>query len=151
VTNSAQPINYNQQELKLAYLSLIQNIIGRMSNNVLIMKTTNVTVLTAMLAFSATDKATNFQSWMFFIPWALFTFYHAYFLHKESLFICLYNQAVTNDNFSINNFKIKMEEIDQNQLKDIILIFRDKISFSIFQASLIAIIFFSYSLGVKGV
>lgn len=151
MTNSTQPINYNQQELKLAYLSLIQNIIGRMSNNVLIMKTTNVTVLTAMLAFSATDKATNFQSWMFFIPWALFTFYHAYFLHKESLFISLYNQAVTNDNFSINNFKIKMEEVDQNQLKDIFIIFRDKTSFSIFQASLIAIIFFSYSLGVKGV
>lgn len=103
-----------QRELKLAYFSIIQNIISRMSNNVLIMKTTNVTALTAMLAFAATDKATNFQWWMFFIPWSLFSYFHAYFLYKESLFISLYNDAISKSQFVIEDFKFDMDNLNGN-------------------------------------
>ncbi|MCU4436109.1 hypothetical protein KTH93_11580 [Acinetobacter bereziniae] len=147
--NSAQSDDENKLELKIAYLNIIQNILGRMSNNVLIMKTTNVTALTAMLAFAATDKASNFQWWMFFIPWGLFSFFHAYFLYKESIFIGLYNDAISKNDFTIDNFKIDMEDLNKNSIKKIAKIYLDKMSFSYFQVGLILIILFSYQLGVK--
>lgn len=149
MSSNDQSDDENQQELKLAYFNIIQNILGRMSNNVLIMKTTNVTALTAMLAFAATDKATNFHWWMFLIPWSLFSFFHAYFLYKESLFIGLYNKAISQPRFSIDDFKINMEELNKNSLKKIAKIYLDKKSFSYFQVGLILIILFSYQLGVK--
>ena len=149
MSTSTQSDDEKQQELKLAYFNIIQNILSRMSNNVLIMKTTNVTALTAMLAFAATDKATNFQWWMFLIPWALFSFFHAYFLYKESLFIGLYDHAISKSDFSIEDFKIDMEDLNKNSLKKIAKIYLDKYSFSYFQVSLILIILFSYQLGIK--
>lgn len=147
--NSAQSDEEKKQELKIAYFNIIQNILGRMSNNVLIMKTTNVTALTAMLAFAATDKAINFQWWMFLIPWSLFSFFHAYFLYKESIFIGLYNDAISKNDFTIDNFKIDMEELNKNSLKKIAIIYLEKMSFSYFQVGLLLIILFSYQLGVK--
>lgn len=146
---NTQTDDEKQQELKLAYFNIIQNIISRMSNNVLIMKTTNVTGLTAMLAFAATDKATNFQWWMFLIPWVLFSYFHAYFLFKESLFISLYNDAISKSEFSIDDFKIDMVYLNKNAFKKIANIYLDKFSFSYFQVSLILTILFSYQFGVK--
>lgn len=150
VTDTNQINNDSQQELKLAYLNILQNIISRMSNNVMIMKTTNVTILTAMLTFSATETVTNFDWWMFLIPWALFTFYHAYFLHKESIFISLYNKSLSKSNFNFNDFKIDMSEIDKLNLNDIFN-YNIKFSFFVFQFGLIFIVLISFIFGVKNV
>lgn len=137
----------NDVELRLAYFSIIQNIIGRMSNSVLLMQTSNVTILSALLAFASTGNAPNFKWWMFFFPWALFTCYHAYFLHKENVFINLYNKSVTNNSFTLNDFKIEMSLIDEPY--EFFKIFISKPSFSYFQVGLILSFILAFFLGVK--
>lgn len=114
----------DQVNLKIAYLNILQNIIGRMSNYVLAIKTASITVMTALLAFSAADNVC-FHWWVFLIPWTVFVGYHTYFLRLERAFRNMYNDATSSINIDISDFKIDKVKLDNSmpKVKEILLSF----------------------------
>lgn len=103
----------DQVNLKIAYLNILQNIIARMSNYVLAIQTASVTVMTALLAFSATDKV-SFHWWLFLVPWFVFVGYHVYFLRLERAFRQLYNSATITTDIEVSDFKIDKQKLDSS-------------------------------------
>ncbi|TGV05428.1 hypothetical protein E4695_16325 [Alcaligenaceae bacterium 429] len=79
--------------LRLGYLNITQEIISRLASSAAVVKGAGVTVLAAMLAYASSDKAANFQWWLFLPPGLIFMTFHAYFLQRERAFRKLYNQA----------------------------------------------------------
>lgn len=114
----------DQVNLKIAYLNILQNIIGRMSNYVLAIKTASITVMAALLAFSASEYVC-FQWWVFLIPWILFVGYHMYFLRLEIAFRNMYNDATNTINIDISDFKIDKVKLDNSmpEVKKVLLSF----------------------------
>lgn len=100
----------NKLNLTIAYLNILQNIIGRMSTYVLAIKTASITTLTALLAFSASDNVC-FQWWVFIIPWAFFVGFHAFFLRLERAFRKIYNLATEDNNITLSSLKIDEQKI----------------------------------------
>lgn len=105
--------NSDQVNLKITYLTILQNIINRMSTFGIGMKTASVTALTALLAYSASDPIhSNFQLCIFVIPWLFFAGYHGYFLKLERTFRNLYNASANQSAINFESF-----EIDRKKLK----------------------------------
>ncbi|WP_335986999.1 hypothetical protein [Acinetobacter bereziniae] len=100
----------NKLNLTIAYLNILQNIIGRMSTYVLAIKTASITTLTALLAFSASDNVC-FKWWVFIIPWAFFIGFHAFFLRLERAFRKIYNLATEDNNITLASLKIDKQKI----------------------------------------
>mgnify|MGYP001568984486 CR=1 FL=1 len=98
--------------LTIAYLNILQNIIGRMSTYVLAIKTASITTLTALLAFSASDNVC-FQWWIFVIPWAFFVGFHTFFLRLERAFRKIYNSATEDNNITLSSLKIDGDKIKE--------------------------------------
>jgi hypothetical protein len=103
--NSTDELN-----LRIAYLNILQNIIGRMSTYVLAIKTASLTTLTALLAYSASDNVC-FHGWIFLIPWAFFVGYHAFFLRLERAFREIYNLTIDKDSLELSDLKINAKKI----------------------------------------
>ncbi|WP_126944203.1 hypothetical protein [Xanthomonas sp. BRIP62409] len=82
--------------LRIAYLNIVQGIVARLANSSSVIKGASVTVLSAMLAFSATDGI-DLRWWNFLPIGSVFMIYHAYFLQQERAFIRLYNKAAEKD------------------------------------------------------
>lgn len=145
-------INLTDQDkvnLKIAYLSFVQDIINRMSTFGIAMKTASVTTLTALLAYSASDSVgDNFQIWMFLIPWIFFAGYHAYFLRLERTFRTLYNKYANQEDISFDNFKIEKKTLDPIYEKWSDIIFSKP--FLVFHLILILIIIISFA-KIKGI
>ena len=98
--------------LSIAYLNILQAIIGRMSNYVLAIQTASLTTLTALLAFSATDGVC-FKWWIFIIPCIFFASFHFYFLRLERAFRKLYNDATVTDSMSLSDLKIDPDKLKE--------------------------------------
>jgi len=100
----------NRLNLTIAYLNILQNIIGRMSTYVLAIKTASITTLTALLAFSASDNVC-FHWWVFIIPWLFFVGFHAFFLRLERAFRKIYNDVTADNNITLSSLKIDEQKI----------------------------------------
>lgn len=109
--------NSENIELKIAYLGFIQGIISRLSNSVLVLMTANITLMSALLAFSVSDNVKNPSFWIFFFPWVFLAVFHAYFLYQEKTFINIYNKAVSSSNLTILYFKIDEDKLKENRPK----------------------------------
>ncbi|QFY77820.1 hypothetical protein DUD43_09065 [Alcaligenes faecalis] len=81
--------------LRLGYLNITQEVISRLANSVAVTKGASITVLGAMLAFAASDKANEFSWWFFLPPGMIFMFFDSYFLQRERVFRKLYNRAAS--------------------------------------------------------
>lgn len=105
--------NSDKVNLKITYLTFLQNIINRMSTIGIAIKTASVTALTALLAYSASDSVhDSFKPWVFFLPWVFFYGYDAYFLRLERAFRNLYNQSTNQEGISFQDFKIDKHKLN---------------------------------------
>lgn len=104
--NEADKVN-----VKIAYLTFLQNIINRLSTIGITIKTASVTTLIALLAYSASSSVNaSFKLlWLFFLPWLFFYAYDAYFLKLERTFRNLYNNNANEKHISFESFKIDGE------------------------------------------
>ena len=137
-----EPTPSDQINLKIAYFNILQNIIGRMSNYVLGIKTASITVLAALLAFSASVNGGCFNWGLFLIPWAVFLGYHVHFLRLEHAFRSIYNESTNTLNVEISDFKI-----DNSKLKEYLPSILNIISsfpLIIFHGSLLIVIVSAY-------
>lgn len=133
--------NSDKLNLSIAYLNILQAIIGRMSNYVLAIQTASLTTLTALLAFSATEGVC-FKWWIFIIPCIVFASFHFYFLRLERAFRKLYNDATSNNDISLSNLKIDSDKLDQATPKAIEVI--SSPSLYVFYPFLLILILISY-------
>lgn len=95
---------------RIALLNILQGIISRLANSKTALKVAGVTVLSALLAFSAVDG--SIFEWYWFIPVSgIFMYFHAYFLQQERAFVKLYNiEAAKNKNSPVD-FVIDTEKL----------------------------------------
>lgn len=131
----------DQINLKIAYLNILQNIIARMSNYVLAIQTASITVMTALLAFSATDKV-SFHWWLFLVPWSVFVGYHVYFLRLERAFRQLYNSATITTDIEVSDFKIDKQKLDSSTPSILTVLFSKPLI--IFHLALLVVISAAY-------
>lgn len=136
-------INTESLNLAIAYLNILQTIIGRMSNYILAIQTASLTTLTALLAFSASDGV-DFKWWIFIIPCIFFASFHFYFLRLERAFRKMYNDATSNNNISLSNLKIDSEKLSKATPKAREVLSSPSLYF--FYPSLLVLILISYSL-----
>jgi hypothetical protein len=85
-------------EEKIAHLGMLQNVIGRMANNLFLIKGWAVTLVATMAALSAKDSDLIFLNLAFF-PVALFWLVDAYYLKLKRCYKELY-YSVANAVFS---------------------------------------------------
>ncbi|AUX87043.1 hypothetical protein C3F34_14040 [Acinetobacter sp. ACNIH2] len=135
-------------ELKIAYLGFLQGIISRLSNSVLVLMTANITLMSALLAFSVSENVENPSLWMFFFPWIFLASFHAYYLYQEKTFINIYNQVVIQNSILTTDLVINEHTLKANRPKFLEVFFKTY-SFSYFQVSLFLCTLAAYYLGVK--
>lgn len=134
--------------IKIAYLSTLQNIVNRMATFSLAMKTASITTLTALLAYAASEPLDNsFKLWMFLFPWLFFAIYHAYFLRLERAFRNIYNDSSNQNSITFDDMKIDGDKLNGVYEEWTSIIFSKP--FFIFHLSLIAIAVISF-ITIKG-
>lgn len=139
-----EPTPSDQINLKIAYFNILQNIIGRMSNYVLGIKTASITVLAALLAFSASVKGGCFNWGLFLIPWAVFLGYHIHFLRLEHAFRSIYNESTDSLNIEISDFKIDNSKLKEHLPNIFKILF--SLSLIIFHGALLVVIISVYNI-----
>jgi hypothetical protein len=94
-----QPVNFDSSAVQ-SYLTTLQSVITRMANNASACKTMCLTLVSAIVVFTA-DKAKPDYILAVLIPVLLFCFLDAYYLGLEQGFRSAYNEfveKVKNDN-----------------------------------------------------
>lgn len=93
------------QDVKIAHLGFIQNVISRMGSNSFLLKGWSVTLVAAIFTLSAKDADQRFVMLAYF-PVVVFWALDAFFLHQEKLFRKLYEEVAADrqpsDNFSMD-------------------------------------------------
>lgn len=100
-------------EEKIAHLSFIQTIINRMAQNSFLIKGWTITIIVALLAFSAKSGNAGVAGVGVF-PVILFWILDGYFLKNERLFRELYAHAIEDD-FESNRFSLDPRQYASQQ------------------------------------
>lgn len=91
----------HKDDNKIKHLEFIQLVITRMNINSFLLKGWTVTLMAAVLAFSAKDSDTKYF-WIAFAGIIVFWGLDAYYLLQERLFRCLYNDVRQKDEVNID-------------------------------------------------
>ncbi|WP_376959613.1 hypothetical protein ABNQ39_06825 [Azospirillum sp. A26] len=101
-------------EAKIAHLTFIQSIIGRMGTNSFSIKGWSVTIVAALFALAAKD--TNiYISIIAYIPIFLFWLLDSYFLAQERAYRALYDK-VANNNFNGTPFSLSVPKVEASHI-----------------------------------
>ncbi|PSV67030.1 hypothetical protein [Photobacterium angustum] len=84
-----------ENEVRIAYLQMIQAVITRMANNAFLIKGWSISISTAMLALAGATK-NEFFCILTIVPLFLFWWLDAYFYHQEIKYRGLYDHAKGN-------------------------------------------------------
>jgi hypothetical protein len=98
-----------RRELLFKEIDLVQKIIDRVANNSFLIKGWATTLIVASLLLSGT----SYYHFAAFLPWLVFWYLDAFFLHTEKLYRALYNWLVENRPKS-NEFPL---DLDPESLK----------------------------------
>ncbi len=88
-------------ENKIKHLELIQNVVTRMASNSFLLKGWSVTLVSALIALSASGTDKRFMLIAYF-PVIMFWVLDGYFLRQERLFRKLYDKVRQSDDKSID-------------------------------------------------
>jgi len=125
-------------ENKLKHLDFIQNIITRMNTNSFLIKGWTITLVAALFALAAKDSDKNFIIIGLF-PTMIFWFLDAFYLRKERLFRCLYDE-VRNVEESKIDFNMRTGKFKSNKEVKFPKVFISKSIFSFYISILIIIV-----------
>lgn len=89
-------------ERKLKHLEFIQSIITRLSQNSFIIKGWALALVSAILAYLATEEVSKRLCFVSLIPVIVFWVLDGYFLWQENLFKALYNKVASKEESQID-------------------------------------------------